>query len=170
MTAARIPLPISNKKAKLSMIHIAKKDTGITDDAYRSILNGAAGIDSAAELEYEYQFNAVMKAFENLGFKSTARGGGNKTKPKSRPQWTDEWGGTPDQRAKIEVMWKTCARNPSEKALRAFIKRIAHVDHPRFLRVELARKVILALEKMMKKAGFDPATGRRLENVSIKSV
>jgi len=160
---ARNPLPISNKKAKLSMIHIAKKDTGITDDAYRAILNGAAGINSAAELEYEYQFNAVMKAFENLGFKSTAR-------KNPRPQWGDHWGGTPEQRAKIEVMWKTCARNPSDRALRAFIKRITHVDHPRFLRVELAQKVILALEKMMKKAGFDPATGRRLENVSVKSV
>jgi len=164
---ARTQLPISNKKAKLSMIHIAKKDTGIADDAYRLLLDGAAGIDSAAKLEYEWQFNAIMKAFENLGFKSTQRGGGSK---KPRPQWTDEWGGTPEQRAKIEVMWNTCARNKSERALRAFIKRITHVDHPRFLRVELAQKVILALEKMMRKAGYDPKTGRRLENVSVESV
>jgi hypothetical protein len=155
MTAtARSPLPISNRKAKLSMIHIAKKDLGLLDDTYRAMLNGAAGINSAAELEYEYQFNAVMKAFENLGFKSTAR-------RNPRPQWNDQWGGTPDQRAKIEVLWKTCARNPTERALRSFIKRITHIDHPRFLRVELAQKVILALEAMAKKAGFDPATGER---------
>lgn len=157
---AKTPLPISNKKAKLSLIHIAKKESGINDENYRVLLDGAAGIRSASDLEYEYQFNAIMKAFENLGFKSTRRGGGKKT----RPQWTDEWGGTPDQRAKIEVMWKTCARNPTEKALRAFIKRIAHVDHPRFLRADLSRKVILALEVMMKKAGFDPATGKRMGN------
>ena len=155
MTAtARNLLPISNRKAKLSMIHIAKKDLGLLDDAYRAMLNGAAGINSAAELEYEYQFNAVMKAFENLGFKSTAR-------KNPRPQWSDYWGCTPDQRAKIEVLWKTCAWNPTERALRLFIKRIAHMDHPRFLRVELAQKVILALEAMAKKAGFDPATGER---------
>jgi predicted Ser/Thr protein kinase len=59
-------------------------------------------------------------------------------------------------------MWQTCARNKTEKALRAFIKRIAKVDHPRFLRVELARKVILALEVMMKKAGFDPKSERKI--------
>ena len=163
---ARTQLPLSNRKAKLSLIHLAKKSVDLPDDAYRIMLEGAAGVNSAAELEYEYQFNAVMKAFENLGFKSTMRGGGKKP----RPQWTDQWGGTEDQRAKIEVMWQTCARNKTEKALRAFIKRIARVDHPRFLNVELARKVIIALEAMMWKAGFDPATGRRQHNVSAQSV
>jgi hypothetical protein len=144
--AKKTPLPISNKKAKLSLIHIAKKDIGITDEDYRALLSGAAGVESASALEYEYQFSAVMKAFENLGFKSTSHGG------KTRPQWTDQWGGTPDQRAKIEVLWKHCARNPSDKALGAFIKRIAHVDHPRFLTAGLAQKVIIALEKMAKSA------------------
>ena len=140
-------LPITNRNTKLSLIHIAKKNTGIADDAYRILLEGAAGVDSAAKIEFEYQFSAVMKAFENLGFKSAAKSGEKKT----RPQWTDEWGGTEDQRAKIEVLWKSCARNKTEKALRAFIKRITHVDHPRFLNVELARKVILALEAMARK-------------------
>jgi len=144
---ARNPLPITNRKTKLSLIHIAKKNSGIAEDAYRFLLEGAAGVDSAAKIEYEYQFNAVMKAFENMGFKSTARSGGKKP----RPQWTDTWGGTPDQRAKIEVLWQSCARNKTEKALRLFIKRITHVDHPRFLNVELARKVILALEAMARK-------------------
>jgi len=149
MTApARTPLPITNRKTKLSLIHLAKKNTGMADDAYRFLLEGAAGVDSAAKIEYEYQFNAVMKAFENMGFKSTARSGGRNP----RPQWKDAWGGTPDQRAKIEVLWQTCARNKTEKALRFFIKRITHVDHPRFLTVELARKVILALEAMARKS------------------
>ena len=145
MTTTNPPYPISNRKAKLSLIHIAKKDTGITDDAYRAILNGAANVDSAAQILYEYQFNAVMKAFENLGFKSSS--------PYfPRPRWKDYWGCTSGQRAKIELMWKEYARNPSERALRAFIKRIVHVDHPRFLNAELARKVIIALEAMAKSA------------------
>jgi len=144
---ARNPLPITNRNTKLSLIHIAKKNSGIADDAYRILLEGAAGVNSAAQIEYEYQFNAVMKAFENLGFKSTQRSGGKKP----RPQWTDAWGGTEDQRAKIEVLWQTCARNKTDKALRLFIKRITHVDHPRFLNVQLARKVILALEAMARK-------------------
>jgi len=161
MTApAKTPLPITNRNTKLSLIHIAKKDSGIADDAYRILLEGAAGVDSAAKIKYEYQFNAVMKAFENLGFKSTARGAEKRT----RPQWTEEWGGTEDQRAKIEVLWKSCARNKTEKALRTFIKRITHVDHPRFLNVELARKVIIALEAMARKN----ASGKEKGSVSAK--
>jgi hypothetical protein len=159
---ARTTLPLTNRKTKLSLIHIAKDAVGITDEDYRSLLDGAAGVNSAAFIEYEYQFNAVMKAFENLGFKSTARSGEYNPRPNPRPQWTDEWGGTENQRAKIESMWQTCARNKTEKALRTFIKRIAKVDHPRFLNVKLARKVILALEPMMRKAGFDPKTGKRI--------
>jgi hypothetical protein len=61
-------------------------------------------------------------------------------------------------------MWRTCARNKSDRALRSFIKRIARVDHPRFLNVFLARKVIIALGVMMQKAGFDPDTGDRIVN------
>jgi hypothetical protein len=146
-----------NRKSKLSLIHIARKETGITDEAYRILLEGAAGINSAAEIAFEDQFKAVMKAFENLGFKSWKKQG----KTNSRPKWPDTWGCTEDQRAKIEVMWKTCARNPSDKALRTFVKRIARIDSPVFLRPYLARQVILALEDMMRKAGFDPATGGR---------
>jgi phage gp16-like protein len=146
-----------NRTAKLSLIHIAKKETGITDEAYRLLLGSAAGITSASEINFEDQFNAVMNAFENLGFKSWKKQG----KTNSRPQWPDTWGCSDDQRAKIEAMWKTCARNPSDKALQTFIKRITYVDHPAFLRPHLARKVIIALEDMMRKAGFNPVTGGR---------
>ena len=142
------PLPIANKKAKLSLIHIAKASVGIDDTAYRAILSGAAGINSASQLEYRHQFNAIMRAFERLGFKSQRSGGAKK----NRPQWQDVWGCSENQRAKIEVMWTTWARNPSERALRAFIKRIAGVDHPRWLNVALAQKVIIALEAMARKA------------------
>jgi hypothetical protein len=155
--AGKAPAAILKRKEKLALIHIARKETGITGEAYRILLQGAAGIGSAAEIVYEDQFNAVMKAFENLGFKSWKRQG----KTTSRPEWPDFWGCTKDQRAKIEAMWKTCARNPTDKALRAFVKRIAHVDSPVFMRPHLARKVILALGDMMRKAGFDPDTGGR---------
>jgi len=158
--AARTPRPITNRNTKLALIHLAKIKVGITEDAYRALLHGAANINSAAELEYEYQFNAVMGAFKKLGFVSARLGGGRKP----RPRWTDAWGGTGDQRAKIEVMWKIYARNPDEKALRAFIKRIAGVDSPRWLNVELSQKVIIALEAMARKA----AKTRKQEGICEK--
>lgn len=147
-----------NRKKKLSLIHIAKKAVGLSDENYQALLWGAAGVTSAKDLEWEDQFAAVMDCFNRLGFKSYKAQG----KTNSRPERKDEWGCTKDQRAKIEVMWQTCARNKRAKSLYAFIKRITHVDHPRFLRPGLARKVILALEKMMEAANFDPATGGRM--------
>jgi hypothetical protein len=158
----RTPISITNKNSKMALIHIAKSSVGITYEDYRTLLDCAAGIGSAAELEYEYQFHDIMKAFENLGFISTQRRGGKKP----RPQWADHWGGTADQRAKIEVIWKNVARNPSDKALRAFIKRIAHVDHPRFLNAALAQKVIIALEAMARKA----SPKKEKNNVSVESL
>jgi hypothetical protein len=139
---------ISSRKAKLAMIHVAKKECGLDDDGYRELLKGAIGVGSAAQIKYEYEFDKIMRAFETLGFKITTNTGAKK----GRPRWTEEWGGTQDQRAKIEVLWKAVARNKTDHALRLFIKRIAKVDHPRFLNTELARNVILALEAMARKA------------------
>jgi hypothetical protein len=139
------PLPITNKKAKLSIIHIAKKELGLTDELYRVLLYGAASINSAKELQFEYQFESVMKAFENLGFKSARR-------KKNRPARSDKWRCTEAQRAKIEIMWKRCARNPTEMALRVFVHRITHVDNPAWMDVKSAQKVIFALEAMAKNA------------------
>jgi hypothetical protein len=52
------------------------------------------------------------------------------------------------QRVKIEALWRQVARDTSDKALRRFIKRVARVDSPRWRNVQLAQKVILALEAM----------------------
>ena len=59
-TAKKLPLPIRNKNSKMALIHIAKNSVGITDEDYRTLLDGAAGIGSAAELEYEYQFCDII--------------------------------------------------------------------------------------------------------------
>jgi hypothetical protein len=155
-TALKLRYRIVKKREKQALIHIAKKALGLDDDDYYALIMGEAGIESTKDLEYEDQFNGIMKAFKKLGFKQET---GIST---SRPKWTERWGCTDAQRAKIEAMWRTCARTPTDRALRAFIKRITHVDHPAFLRPALAGKVINALNTMMVKAGYDPETGRRL--------
>jgi hypothetical protein len=153
-------MKIVNKKGKIALIHVAQKEVGITDEAYCSLLIGAAGIDSAKYLEYEDQFNSIMNAFKKLGFKS-------KKKATAQPQWADTWGCTPAQRAKIEAMWRVCARFPTDRALRAFIKRITHVDHPAFLRPELAGKVIYALNKMAVKTKDRDNLDKQIQGVSV---
>ena len=135
---------IANRKEKLAMIHVAKKACGMDDEQYRALLAGTAGVESAADIENEKQYEAVMDAFRKYGFVPKA---------KPRPKWTDTWGCTPAQRARIEGLWRSIARNKSDEALAAFVKRIARVDSPRFLVPFTASKVIVALERMADKPG-----------------
>ena len=150
---------ITNKRGKIALIHIAKDAVGLDDEHYRLFLEGAAGVRSSKDIQWEDQFIAVMNAFKRLGFHSWKAQG----RTTSRPRWEQPWGCTPAQRAKIEVMWQTCARNKSTRSLHAFMRRIVHVDHPRWMNAAAARKVILALEQMMAHAGYDPATGGRID-------
>ena len=48
------------------------------------------------------------------------------------------------------------AREKTDKALYAFIKRITGAAHPRFMTEKGAQDVISALRTMMVKAGFNP--------------
>jgi hypothetical protein len=51
-------------KTELARIHILKKEAGITDDEYRSLLSGAAGVASAADIETPDQYYKVLFALE----------------------------------------------------------------------------------------------------------
>ncbi|MDR0878967.1 MAG: regulatory protein GemA [Treponema sp.] len=51
-------------KTELARIHVLKKEAGITDEEYRSLLNGAAGVGSAAEIESPDQYYKVIKTLE----------------------------------------------------------------------------------------------------------
>ncbi len=63
---------MTDRKRKLALIHVAQKQLALTDEQYRALLFGAAGIQSAGELKTEVQFRYIMKAFENAGFKNTS--------------------------------------------------------------------------------------------------
>jgi hypothetical protein len=66
---------------------------------------------------------------------------------------------SPGQLAYIKGLWALAARVKTDKALAAFIKRIAHVDDIRFLDARSAGKVILAVRDIAAKAGYDPGGG-----------
>jgi hypothetical protein len=58
---------------RLAVIHVAKKQLGLDDEAYRAVLSGA-GVYSARDITAGAQFNTVMGAFAAPGFKSRGRG------------------------------------------------------------------------------------------------
>ena len=62
-------MAINNKQKAL--IHVAKSKTGMTDDEYRAMLDGL-GVTSSKELDHA-GFEAAMRQFKSLGFKSTGR-------------------------------------------------------------------------------------------------
>lgn len=131
-------------------IHVAKRATGLDDDAYRAVLSGSAGVSSAAEVRTRAQFREVMRAFARLGFttarRDDRRGGGERA-----PGWM-----TARQEYYIRGLWRLAARNKDGDALRAFVRRITGADDLSFLSRSEARDVILALRKVAEDAGFDP--------------
>jgi len=119
-------------------IHIACKSLDLDDEAYRAILAGHAGVSSSTEIITRIQYDKVMEAFAALGYL-----------PSRASLYATRWGSTlPSQQRKVLALWAKKGRDQNEKALKAFIHRIAGVDDPRFLTQEGISKVIVALSHM----------------------
>jgi phage gp16-like protein len=140
----------NRRKKLIQLIHVGKAKMGMDEPAYRAFLAGVCGRDSAAKMTLR-QLEQALKAMRKNGFKELP----DRVKPEEKGMATLE------QLEYIKGMWAVCARNKSDAALAAFVKRIARVDALRFLNVDLAQKVILALRDMMTKAGFDPDTSEK---------
>ena len=56
-------------REKLAVLHIAKKQLGLSEEEYRDILNNFSGVTSAEDLN-EQGFESVMFHLSKLGFKS----------------------------------------------------------------------------------------------------
>jgi phage gp16-like protein len=135
-----------HRKKLIQLIHVGKGKLGLDREAYEAILEGVAGKTSSADMD-ERELRAVLAAMRRAGFN-----GGKKlqVRPGEAPLCSKE------KLYYIKGLWELAARNKTEKALAAFVRRIAHVDDIRFLDDRAATKVILALREIARKAGFDP--------------
>jgi hypothetical protein len=132
-----------NRTTKMALIHVAKDKCGLKDEHYRLLLQNVCGVESAKDITTDKQIDELMRAFKGLGFDYEP------VAPFIKPaEEVPTIGGTKEQAHKIWELWRSKARTPTEKALRAFIKRIAHVDSPKFLNIELAQKIIIAINAM----------------------
>lgn len=64
---------MSERRRRLAAVHCAKRDLGLGDDAYRALLAGAAGVESAAQIRTGRQWEAVMGALRRAGWQGTGR-------------------------------------------------------------------------------------------------
>jgi hypothetical protein len=137
--------------SRLAIIHVAKKQLGLDEAAYRAILSGA-GVDSAKDIATDAQFNAVMSAFAALGFASR----GAELKRQRSAAGTNPAFISPRQEHYLRGLWALASRAKDEKSLRRMVKRIGKAGDIRFLSRRAASAVILALRDICWKAGFNP--------------
>lgn len=136
----------------LAKIHIAKKQLGLSEDDYRSLLGQRYGVDSSKALT-NTQAADLLAAFEALGWQPAApspaaaqrRGWG-----KARYEHLAGRAGmaTPRQLRKIEASWRSLARNPSDAALLAFLERQTGIKRMEWLRKTDVPAVLTALKHM----------------------
>jgi hypothetical protein len=144
---------MQNQRSRLAIIHLAKKQLGLDDEAYRAILSGA-GVTSAKDIKTELQFNTVMGAFMRLGFlPSGHRVNKYKSTVPNCPGMISR-----KQEYYIKGLWALASRAKDEKSLRSMVKRIGKVDDISFLSRRAASALILALRDICWKAGFNPDT------------
>jgi len=129
------------KQTWIKLIHTARRQLGLDDAEYKAILLGAAGIESSKELSSETQFDEIMKALRNLGFRYQKREEIILPNRASKAQI-----------AYIKRLWDLGSRSKTESSLRQFLRRVGHVDDVNFLTKQQASAVILALEDINMKA------------------
>jgi hypothetical protein len=148
----------------IQVLHVAKRECGLDDEAYRAALAGAAGVESAGCIKTWEQYNAALNAFKALGFRvqsKTSRVTGLKetdAKAPRNPDWI-----TARQEYYIRGLWDLASRKKDLESLRKMIYGICGVSHISFLKKTDAQKVILALRDITEKAGYDPDAPKKAE-------
>ena len=136
-------------RSDLAKIHIAKKELGLTDEAYRDIMRERFGKDSAAKLTGSQAFH-LINHFKSLGW---------------RPKYQHKLPGvyskpTDAQDRKIIAMWMSLhkagiIKNRSDRALQAFVKRMTKKDNLRWCTTADKNIIIEALKQWEDRGGPD---------------
>jgi len=126
---------MDERKRWIRMIHTAKGNLGLSEDAYRGILSGA-GLSSSREISSMEQYRFIMDAFRKLGFRARRNGMKADTDGPRNPEWISE-----AQERYILGLWSLASRSKDRRSLGAFLARIAGVRHVRFLKRKDATKV-----------------------------
>lgn len=134
---------------QIALIHLAKKQLGLDEELYRSVLQGYGRAATATELDAG-GFKRVMAYFTACGFRST---------------WTKRTFGerrgmaSPRQVELIRQLWRQWSGGDDNAHLDAWIERSFHVTALRFLPSEKAAKAITALKAMAGRKRNDVTEG-----------
>jgi hypothetical protein len=131
--------PISASKVRL--IHVARQQTGITEEDFRALLALYGGVTSTTQLN-QRGFDAVMDRFKALGFRS---------KSKRRPEAVRAGMASPGQVSLMRHLWAECTHGEgTDASLGKWLERQFNVSSVRFVTSEQAPKVIGGLKGMQR--------------------
>lgn len=128
------------RRNMLAKIHIAKKDLGLSEDAYRAILAGIGGVESAGDLDLG-GLNDVLAHMQRLGFepkRSKATG----TLPK-------------DKAGQIKRIWAQCfsLRRPVPEYADGMAKKMFGIAKVQWCNPVQLRAVSIALTYQQQREG-----------------
>lgn len=141
----------------LAKIHIAKRDLGLSDEAYRDLLERVAGVRSAKDLR-RTQLMAVQRELRRLGWDGYLLR--RDEVPRLRYEDLGNRPGYPNpaQLRKLHALWHTIPGYGSidaKAAYRAFLRKRFGVEHERFLTDELFEAVLAAVRDIRQREGLD---------------
>lgn len=133
----------------LARIHILKKEAGLDDEQYRTLLGGY-GVASSKEFSNEdaRRFENFLEDYinRNSGKGMPVPGWGKNKYEYLRGRRGDF--ADPKQLRKIEAMWRDIARNKSDEALEQFLRRQTDVKNITWLKKKHIEPVLIALRSM----------------------
>lgn len=152
--------PRNPRRADLAKIHIAKKDLGLSDSDYRTMLRSVAGVESSAHLDaagrkkvLQHLVKCGFKPFQNPPRPPVKKGGGGGSPRRGRPNNMEDESTRAAQLAKIEALLTVGARPWSYAD--ALAKKICGIDKVAWVPAALLYKIITALRKQALREGWD---------------
>lgn len=116
--------PAETRQRLIKLIHVARRELGLDEDTYRTMLRTAGGAESTTLMSVP-ALKAVVEHAKRSGFKVRAA-----TASTARPDRRQD---TSVEARKVRALWLFlhhlgAVRDPSERALATYVKRIAKVD------------------------------------------
>jgi len=132
---------VNERQKDLAKIHIARKELGLDEDVYRDILWSVGRVDSARELDDKGRAKLLGYFRKTLHWQSRSLPA-DKQSPGARQAW------------KIHTLWAELHRSghvkdPSDRGLFAFCKRMTQVERPEWLTAQQANIIIEALKSWL---------------------